>query len=174
MPPRIPPGVRPPRAHAITTSAAVLALLAAVAAPRVASAQESPDERAIRAIRDASNEAIARHDLDAFLSSIDDPYQATAGSSSFAPDRAALRRVIGDQFSRFDDLRYVRTPSAIRLSASDPLAWEEGEWVGTWTLPEGEHRSGGRYAAQWRKVDGVWKIHSELFVTLFCEGAGCD
>ncbi len=174
MPPHLLPGAGRSPTHAAAAATAMLALAAAVSTPHLAAAQESPDETAIRATRSASNEAIARHDLDAFLASIDDPYQGTAGSGWFAADREALRQVIGDQFSRFDDLRYERTPSAIHVSASDPLAWEEGEWLGTWTLSEGEHRSGGRYAAQWRKVDGTWKIHSELFVTMFCEGAGCD
>jgi hypothetical protein len=60
-----------------------------------------------------------------------------------------------------------------RLLPLAPLAWETGSWVGTWTTPEGPLRTGGRYAASWREVDGEWKIRSELFVTLFCEGEGC-
>ena len=30
-----------------------------------------------------------------------------------------------------------------------------------------------RYAAFWRKVDASWKIRSELFLTVGCEGVGC-
>ncbi len=33
--------------------------------------------------------------------------------------------------------------------------------------------TGGRHAAFWRKSSGRWLLHAELYVPLFCEGAGC-
>ena len=68
---------------------------------------------------------------------------------------------------------YVRTPSAVEVGSNGQRAFESGSWVGT-TETAGDRRLGGRYSAYWRKVDGAWKIHAELFVTLSCEGTGCD
>lgn len=68
---------------------------------------------------------------------------------------------------------YVRTPAEIIVSETYPLAWEQGTWVGTVTNEKDPLRKGGSYASGWRKVDGVWKIRSELFVGLYCEGPGC-
>jgi ketosteroid isomerase-like protein len=36
-----------------------------------------------------------------------------------------------------------------------------------------EFRTGGRYAAYWRKSNGRWLLHAELYVPLFCGGTGC-
>jgi hypothetical protein len=57
--------------------------------------------------------------------------------------------------------------------ASIRRAAEFGDWVGNWTADKGPIEVGGSYSASWRKVDGVWKIQSEIFVTLFCNGAAC-
>lgn len=61
----------------------------------------------------------------------------------------------------------------MEIDASQLLGFESGTWVGEWTTPAGPLRTGGRYSASWSKASGSWKIRSELFVTLFCEGAGC-
>jgi hypothetical protein len=42
-----------------------------------------------------------------------------------------------------------------------PIAWETGYWVA-----KNSYSKGGNYAAMWRKFDGVWKLQSELFVSL--------
>jgi hypothetical protein len=68
---------------------------------------------------------------------------------------------------------YVRTPDEIIVSENYPLAWEQGNWVGTMTNEKGFLKKGGTYASGWRKVGGVWKIRSELFVAIYCEGPGC-
>ena len=62
----------------------------------------------------------------------------------------------------------------IEIGTSAETAAEIGEWVGTWIAPSGPVRTGGHYTAYWRKGDESWVIRSELFVTLFCEGAGCS
>ncbi len=79
-----------------------------------------------------------------------------------------------EQFDRFEGVNYVRTAESVEVGEAAGRAAETGTWVGTWTTPQGPVRTGGRYAAYWRNVDGTWRIRSELFVTLFCEGAGCS
>ncbi len=134
-----------------------------------------PDDAAlIRALRSQSNEAIGRHDMAGILSFLDDEFQITAGSGAMLQGVAAMGAAFAAQFEEFDDVRYVRSVEMVEISTAAPLAAEIGTWVGTWTTPNGQLRTGGRYAASWRRNDRSWVIRSELFVTLFCEGPGCS
>jgi ketosteroid isomerase-like protein len=128
----------------------------------------------IRMLRDRSNAAIARHDVEAVLSFLDVEYQITAGSGSLSSGLASEREIWQDTFARAADVVYVRTAESIEVSSPAVRAAEIGGWVGSWTTPDGVRRTGGRYAAHWRHVNGAWKIRSELFVTLWCEGPGCS
>lgn len=137
-----------------------------------ASTADVPAE-AIRAARAQSNAAIARHDVAAVVSFLDAEYQITVGSGALFHGRDGETDGWRDEFAQAKDLLYVRTPKSVEVSDSGERAAEIGNWVGTWTTPARPHRAHGHYAAHWRKVDGAWKIRSELFVTLGCEGAGC-
>ena len=70
-------------------------------------------------------------------------------------------------FAEFSDMKFVRSIESVEISTSNPLAAEVGTWVGTWTTPDGKVKTGGRYAASWRKGERGWVIRSELFVTLY-------
>jgi len=136
--------------------------------------RNAADEASIRAIRKASNEAIARHDVEAIVASIDSEYQITTGAGAFyrgGPDDEF--RTWTEHFAEFDDVEYVRTTESVELSTWLPLAAESGSWTGSYRTENGIRNLNGRYLASWRKVNGDWKIHSELFVTLACEGQGC-
>ncbi len=148
---------------------AILSLLA-VAVPVLG--QSPADE--IRSRRGQSNTAIARHDVDGVVSLLDVEYQITTGSGAFHQGRAGERDTWAAEFARAADLVYVRTPATIEVSSAGTRAAEVGAWTGSWSTPQGVRKSGGRYAAHWRLVDGVWKIRSELFVTLSCNGPGCS
>jgi hypothetical protein len=61
---------------------------------------------------------------------------------------------------------WVRTPNEIDVNTRLGLAWEAGTWRG-YTLDSGQKSvTGGKYSAQWIKVNGEWKINSQLFVKL--------
>ena len=106
----------------------------------------------------------------AFLSA---EYQASVSSGAFLHSPAEMGDVFTARFAEFKDAVYVRTPDSVMVSMSGQAAAESGSWVGSWTTAGGPFRTGGRYAAYWRKVAGKWLIHSELFVPLFCTGPGC-
>ena len=120
-----------------------------------------------------SNDAIARQDVRGIVSFLDDEFQITVSNGSFLSGVEEMAAAFAQQFKQFEDATYVRTTESVEIGSSAPLAYESGTWVGTWTATRGPLRTGGRYSAYWRRVDGSWKIHSELFVTLFCEGSGC-
>lgn len=137
------------------------------------SAPSSTDADAIKTARAASNQAIARHDTDAIVSFFDEEYVITTGAGSIEPGRDAQLGMWADHIDQYPDVVYVRTPTDVVLSETNSPAIENGAWVGTWTSENGAQEKGGRYTAYWRKADGVWKIRSELFVTLYCEGEDC-
>jgi ketosteroid isomerase-like protein len=136
--------------------------------------KNAADEASIRAIRMGSNEAIARHDVEAIVASIDSEYQITTGAGVFyrgGPDEEL--RAWSEHFAEYDDVVYVRTTESVELSTWLPIAAESGNWTGSYRTENGIRNLNGRYLASWRKVNGDWKIRSELFVTLACEGPGC-
>lgn len=136
-------------------------------------AQGTPDSDQIRNARDQYNNAIARHDVQAIMSFIDDEYQITTSLGQLTQGRDGEAGSWQELFSTRQNVLYVRTPETVEMSDAYPLAAETGTWVGTWSTPDGGVRTGGRYSAMWRQVDGEWKVRSELFVALYCEGLAC-
>ena len=135
-------------------------------------AQDASDEEQIRMARARYNDAIADHNVPGIVSFHDDEYQVTTSLGQLEQgrdDTAAWEQLIASRAN----LLYVRTPEIIEVSKDYPLAAETGTWLGTWSAADGPVRTGGRYAAMWRKADGKWKVRSELFVALFCEGSRC-
>lgn len=135
--------------------------------------QSGSDEQQIRRARAESNRAIARHDVPGIVAFLSAEYQASVSSGAFLHSPAEMGDVFTARFAEFKDAVYVRTPDSVMVSMSGQAAAESGSWVGSWTTAGGPFRTGGRYAAYWRKVAGKWLIHSELFVPLFCTGPGC-
>lgn len=131
------------------------------------------DVAAIKAIREESNLAIARHDVETVVSSLDEDYVITISTGDILYGREPQAATWADHFAEFRDVVYVRTPTEVTISDAYPLAIENGTWEGSRTTPNGKLNNSGSYTASWRKVDGAWKIRSELFVGLACEGADC-
>ncbi len=136
-------------------------------------AQRGADELQIRNARAEFNAAIARHDVPAILTFLEEGFRASTSSGDFLNSRQEMANAFAARFAESRDALYVRTPDTVEVSAMGVHASETGKWVGTWTTPAGPFRTGGRYAAYWRKTGGHWLLHAELYVPLFCEGAGC-
>ena len=134
---------------------------------------DSADVAAIKSIRAESNRAIARHDSETVVASLDEDYVITISSGEILYGRAPQVESWARHFAEFPDVVYIRTPTQVTLSNAYPLAVENGSWEGSMTTPNGTLEKDGSYTAMWRKVDGVWKIRSELFVGLNCEGVDC-
>ena len=142
--------------------------------PTAAQSARESDEALIRAARASSNRAIAAHDVAGALAVLDDGFHAAISSGAFRTSREEMGRAFAERFDAFHDAVYIRTPLHVEVAADGLIAAEAGEWVGSWTTADGPFRTGGRYAAHWRKgADGRWLIRAELFVPLFCEGPGC-
>ena len=121
---------------------------------------------AITKLRADSNAAIATHDVAQIVAFLEEDFQITAGNGTALSGREAMRQRFAEQFQKFPDTIYVRTPELIEISSAAPLASERGRWVGRWTDSGKPQEFHGSYQAMWRQTAGPWLIRSELFVVL--------
>ena len=116
----------------------------------------------IKSLRTASNEALAKHDIDGMSKYWLDDLVLIRGNSSHLTGKdtivAAWRKLFNDN----PKVNYIRTPTQITISNNDTLAWETGTWKAF-----NSYSSGGNYSAMWKKRNNSWKILAELFVSLF-------
>jgi len=131
---------------------------------RIALVSTPRDETIIRDSRAASNAALAAHNGAAFVQVL--------------KDDATIQQGIESRWNSQPDLVFVRTPTSIEISRSDPAASERGSWTGHATTSGGPADWRGDYLAVWRKTTtsaglSSWTIASEVFVALDCTGSGC-
>lgn len=145
-------------------------LLLGAAAPEPGLAQSAGDEQRIRARRESSNLAIARHDA-AGIGAILAPNVIVVTSNSIHREsREANVQSFAEQFRTRPDVVYRRTPSEVRVFTPWLMASENGRWTGSWTDPDGKIQLTGSYFAKWRKIDGEWLVESETYVPDTCTG----
>ena len=130
------------------------------------------EEQRIRESRAASNAAIAARDVPGVLASMSDDIRIIASGGDLLEGKEAVAAAFEGQFTNVGAV-YVRTPLSVEVHESGDRAAESGRWVGTWEALSGPFRTGGSYLADWEREDGAWRIRSELFVALFCEGDDC-
>ena len=124
----------------------------------------------IRAARARSNAAIAVHDMAGIAREWMPEVSVLSSTGKQTIGHAANLANLARQFELRPDTKYIRTPNSIEVFAAWGVAAERGDWVGTWTEPDGPLVIGGTYQAQWRLKDGVWLILAELFVPTYCSG----
>ena len=122
------------------------------------------DKEQILKIRNASNLALKSYDNPQVLSYLTDDVLTTTGNGTLLSGKEALRQYIlngGDS-----KMYWIRKTNEIIVNEKRSLAWESGFWDGF--DPEKGDNSivNGNYSAMWTKISGIWKIKSQLFVTL--------
>lgn len=118
----------------------------------------------IRALRQASNEALQAYDNAAVLSYLTEDALTTTGNGTLLSRREALKDYIAEAGP--SKMYWVRTPDEIVVNETNGLAWENGTWKGYDPDKGSAPVVGGRYAAMWTRAGGSWKIKSQLFVSL--------
>lgn len=116
----------------------------------------------IKSLRAASNEAIAKHDLDGLSKYWLDDLVLVRGNSSHVSGKDSIVAAWRKLFKENPKVSYIRTPKEIIISSNDSLAWETGTWKAI-----NSYSGGGKYSAMWKKSNTSWKIMAELFVSLF-------
>ncbi len=120
-------------------------------------AQTTPqkDEAAIRAARAASNQAIANHNVAGVVLNMLDDYSIVTGRGKHVAGKDSVAAFWQQTFTQMQGVVYMRTPLQITISKNDTLAWETGRWTAIHS-----YSGGGKYSAQWRKTNGVWKTQA--------------
>ncbi|MGB5652907.1 MAG: nuclear transport factor 2 family protein [Robiginitalea sp.] len=126
--------------------------------------QSQSEVSKIQSLRQASNLALKAYDTEQVLSFLTEDVLTTTGAGTLLSGKDALRRYIDD--APDSKMYWVRTPSEIVVNEPSNLAWETGSWKGYNPAVGSDPVIGGRYSAQWTRKSGVWKIASQLFVTL--------
>jgi ketosteroid isomerase-like protein len=127
----------------------------------VAQSNKQDDITSIKASRAASNEAIARHDIDGISKYWLPDFVQTIGRGVSTTGKDVIIAGWKELFRTNATVLYVRTPVTITIGDNGIMAWE----TGTWTA-KNSYSNGGNYSAMWRKIDGAWKLQAELFVSL--------
>jgi ketosteroid isomerase-like protein len=126
----------------------------------------SSSERAIRLARAAFNQALVAGDLAAIGAILaPDAVLITGTDSALIAGRKAQVLIWKREFSAPDRTRYTRTPGTITPSPIEPIALEQGTWIGT-RATDGEALASGIYSAKWRKIGLRWMIEGEMYLTL--------
>jgi ketosteroid isomerase-like protein len=122
------------------------------------------DKEQISAIRDASNAALKSYDSKKVLSSLTDDVLTTTGNGVLLCGKNELQKYILD--GQKSKMYWIRDTKNIIVNTERGLAWESGIWNGY--DPEKSDKSviNGNYSAMWTKESGIWKIKSQLFVTI--------
>jgi hypothetical protein len=126
-------------------------------------AQVQNDKDEILRLRNAYNAALKEFD-DKHFNFMTDDTQTTTGTGTLIQGKENLREYL--RKATGPKMYWVRTPNEIDVNTGLGLAWEAGTWKGYTVDSEEKSVSGGKYSAQWTKVNGDWKIRSQLFVKL--------
>jgi ketosteroid isomerase-like protein len=118
----------------------------------------------ILTIRNASNAALKSYDNTQVLSYLTDDVLTTTGNGTLLSGKEALKQHILDNGD--SKMYWIRKTKEVVVNEPRGLAWENGIWNGF--DPEKNDTSivNGNYSVMWTKESGVWKIKSQLFVTL--------
>ncbi len=127
-------------------------------------AQKTTDKEVIliQSLRAASNEALAKHDVDGMSKYWLDDLVLIRGNSSHLAGKDTIVAAWRKLFKDYPEVSYIRVPAQITISINDTLAWETGTWKAF-----NSYSNGGNYSAMWKKTNNSWKILAELFVSLF-------
>lgn len=149
------------------------------AGDRIALVSIPADEKVIRNTRAESNRWIAARRADRVACLFHANAVVTTSRGVRLDGKQGIETAVAAQFAESPDTLYVRTPDAIEVSRTDPIAFESGTWTGRWTSRAGPIDIRGRYAATWRREPSlstgapIWTIATEVFIPIECTGAGC-
>lgn len=115
---------------------------------------------AIKKIRALTNNAIQEFDMITETRYYTDDYVITTGEGRHI---GSVSEYI-EAYKNDTTSLYVRTTDDVQISSDGSLAFETGHWI---EKEKGISYYNGRYTAQWKKIKGVLKVRSEIYVTLW-------
>ena len=137
------------------------ASLALISTCTMAQKASKENEAIIRTLRAASNDAIAKQNVDGIAANWLPDFVQVRGNGSHLVGKDTIVSLWRKSFKDNPKVSYVRNPEEITISNTDSMAWETGKWIGI-----NSYSKGGKYSAMWRKRKGEWKLQVELYVAL--------
>ena len=117
----------------------------------------------IRALRDQSNAAIARHDVAAAIAMMRDDVTVISSHGSVVEGWPAMARAFGEIFADANFVTYIRQPESIEVGGA--TAAEIGRWDGRWQ----DSVVRGRYLARWQHSGIGWRVVAEFYIPLLTD-----
>lgn len=133
----------------------------------IAQANVNGDKTQILEVRKKSNLAIKNHQVDVVLEYLTEDIHIAASNGEVFSGKAAFKDALSQVFNENPDLYFVRNAEEVLLNTENNIAWEKGTWVTLRPQTDNWNKYGGNYSAYWVKINGIWKIKSELFVRLY-------
>jgi ketosteroid isomerase-like protein len=123
------------------------------------------DEAEIRNNRVVLNDALRTRDVKAFENLWLEDVNITGYSGGLLVGREQIVAVFSKYLSSPNFVSGLRTPEKIEVTTGGPLeAAESGVFEWKSRKPDSTVIARGRYLIMWKKVEGRWKIRSELYV----------
>ena len=133
------------------------------------------DQQSIFAARTTNNEAIKKQDAAGVAAIYTDNFFILTSTNGFFEGKERVGEIYQSVFDSRTDVLFVRTPTNITVNPDWNMASEQGNWIGTWKVDGEEIEVGGDYYAKWHKIEGQWKLRSEVYTQFECAGAVvCD
>lgn len=147
----------------------LIAILILNSIPFCSSAQNNSDvdKHEILKVRSESNLAFKNHQIEKILSFLTEDINIAASNGKIISCKNVFKDDLTSLFSSNPDQYFVRSSEEVLLNTEKSIAWEKGAWVSLRPNTANWKNYGGSYSAYWVKINGTWKIKSELFVKLY-------
>lgn len=115
------------------------------------------------------NEAFKTRDLSKLEGILSNDFQFTSAGGKCATAAVCLDAFRSLVRKRLD-LTWDNHPTDIQINENWRVAYESGDWIETWTEPDGRVEIRGKYFAMWKQRDGRWTLHAMISIPLSCIG----
>ncbi len=122
------------------------------------------EKHAIKAIRQQSNEAYQRYDLDAIAACWHDDIVILPASGTLLQGIEMIKNYLSNAYLKTPDIYFFRKTKKLKLSDEGTLAWETGTWRSYRPKTPDASTFRGEYVAIWEKRAGKWKMRSQVFM----------
>lgn len=122
------------------------------------------EEQAIRDLDRRWVEAIAARDV-ATIASMYAPDVYVAGPNMPATTGVEASRAMWAEFFKMPNLNLTFAPTRVVVARSGDLASDVGTFRMSFDGPDGRVTDEGSYMTTWRKIDGQWKVASDVNVS---------
>jgi len=101
-------------------------------------------------------------DFDAIADAFTPTGRVLLAGRPIAAGRAEVRQAWADFLGSMPELEVDYGPSEIEIAQGGDMAMEVGWYALSLSTPAGRVADRGKYIVVWKKIDGVWKIESDI------------